>query len=149
MATLTVLKFETPDGARRGVDLLQNLQRQQLIEVEDVAVVIWPTGARKPKTKHLGHMTGFGALDGAFWGLLFGIIFFVPAIGMAVGATMGVLTSRFKDYGISEEFIKQVREKVTQGSSALFVLSRAAVADKVITAFKSAPKFELLASNLT
>ena len=149
MATLTVLKFETPDGARQGVELLQSLQQEKLIEVQDVAFVTWPAGARKPKTRHLGHMSGWGALDGAFWGLLFGMIFFAPVIGVAVGATMGAVTGRFKNYGVSDEFIKQLREKVTEGSSAVFILSRAAVVDKVADAFKSLPKFELLASNLT
>jgi uncharacterized membrane protein len=62
---------------------------------------------------------------------------------------MGAVTSRFKDYGISDDFIKHLREKVTEGSSALFVLSKGAVVDKVADDFKSLPKFELLASNLT
>ena len=93
-------------------------------------------------------MAGTGALGGAFWGMLFGMIFFVPFFGMAVGAAMGTLAGSFKNYGIDEDFIKQVREKVTEGSSALFLLTSDAVKDKVVDALKGT-EFEIIASNLT
>jgi uncharacterized membrane protein len=52
------------------------------------------------------------------------------------------------DYGISDDFIKQTREKVTEGTSALFLLTSAAVQDKVLAELK-AFDFELISSNLT
>jgi uncharacterized membrane protein len=52
------------------------------------------------------------------------------------------------DYGISDEFIKQTREKVTEGTSALFLMTSDAVKDKVVEELKG-EKFELIASNLT
>ena len=57
---------------------------------------------------------------GAFWGMLFGLIFFVPFFGLAVGAAMGALSGKFNDYGIDDNFIKQTRAKVTEGTSACF-----------------------------
>jgi uncharacterized membrane protein len=89
-----------------------------------------------------------GALDGAFWGMLFGLIFFVPFFGLAVGAAMGALSGKFADFVIDDNFIKSVREKVTEGTSALFVLSSGAVMDKVADAFKGT-QMELIQSNLT
>src|SRR5262245_54318626 len=100
MATLTVFKFETPDGADKGLTLMQNLMKQNLIQVHDAAVVSWPQGARKPRTRQQTNLKAIGALDGAFWGMLFGLLFFVPLLGMAVGAAMGSLTGLFVDYGI-------------------------------------------------
>jgi uncharacterized membrane protein len=42
-----------------------------------------------------------------------------------------------------------VRSKVTEGSSALFLLVGQVTTDRVIEAFKSAPKFEVVATNLS
>ena len=68
---------------------------------------------------------------------------------MAVGAAIGALSAHLGSYGIDEDFIKQVRAKATEGTSGLFLLLGAVTADKVIEAFKGAPHFELIASNLT
>ena len=42
---------------------------------------------------------------------------------MAVGAAAGALAGSLADYGIDDDFIKNVREKVTEGTSALFLLT--------------------------
>jgi uncharacterized membrane protein len=52
------------------------------------------------------------------------------------------------DYGISDEFIKTTREKVTPGTSALFLMTEGAVKDKIVEELKGY-EFELIASNLT
>ena len=148
MATLTVWKFETAEGAQDALNKLGDLAKQQLIQIQDAAVVAWPAGAKKPKTKNYGSMTGQGALSGAFWGMLFGLIFFVPFFGLAIGAAMGALAGKFADYGIDDNFIKEVREKVTEGTSALFLLSSNAVEDRIAEAFTGV-KMELIQSNLS
>ncbi len=147
MATLSVLKFSTPDGAQQMQSTLLSLQKQQLIEVQDAAIVTWPQGAKQPKTKQLHDMAGAGALQGAFWGMLFGLLFFVPFFGLAVGAAMGALGGKFADYGIDDNFIKQTREKVTEGTSALFLLTSGAVQDKIVDALKG-QSFEILSTSL-
>jgi uncharacterized membrane protein len=148
MATLTVLKFNTPEGAAGMLDVIKPLQKQQLIKIQDAAIVTWPEGKKGPKTQQLVNLAGIGALDGAFWGMLFGLIFFVPWFGMAVGAAFGALGGKMRDYGIDDDFIKNLREKVTEGTSALFLLTSDAVMDKVTEELKG-QKFELIASNLT
>lgn len=131
MATLTVWKFDNPDGAETVLEELKQLQAQELIKVLDGAVVSWPADAKRPKTRQLADMTGRGALGGAFWGLLFGLLFFIPLIGLAVGAAAGALGGSMADVGIDDSFIKEVKQKVTPGTSALFLLSSDAVLDKV------------------
>ncbi len=148
MATLTVLKFPTPDGAEQMLDTVKSLQKQELIKLHDAAIVTWPQGKKSPKTRQLTNLAGLGALDGAFWGMLFGLIFFVPFFGLAVGAAFGALAGAFSDYGIDDAFIKKTREKVTEGTSALFLMTSDAVQDKVIAQLKGRD-FELIASNLT
>ena len=148
MTTLTVFKFATAEGANQMLEKVQSLQKMELIKVQDAAIVTWPVGKDKPKTKQLANLAGIGALQGAFWGMLFGLIFFVPFFGLAVGAAFGALGGKMADYGIDDNFIKQTREKVTQGTSALFLLTSDVVKDKVIAELKGF-EFELIASNLT
>jgi uncharacterized membrane protein len=141
MATLSVLKFNDPGGADRVLIALEGLQERQMITLEDAAVVSWPQGNKKPKTRQLH---GGGAGWGAFWGFLIGMIFFVPFLGAAVGAMSGSLS----DVGIDDDFIKQVREKVTEGTSALFALTSGATAlDKVVDELKQYD-FEVISTNL-
>jgi uncharacterized membrane protein len=71
----------------------------------------------------------------------------VPFFGLAVGMALGALSGKFADYGIDDNFIKQTREKVTEGTSALFLLTSGAVQDKVVEAMKG-QTFEILSTNL-
>jgi uncharacterized membrane protein len=148
MATLTVLKFPTADGADKMLGTIESLQKQQMITIQDAAIVSWPAGKKKPKTRQIQNLAGAGALMGAFWGMLFGLLFFVPILGLAVGAGMGALMGSFADVGIDDNFIKQVRNQVTEGTSALFLMSSGAVEDRVREAVKG-QQFELIATNLS
>jgi uncharacterized membrane protein len=148
MASLTVWKFQTPYGADTALEKLQSLQSQQLINVQDAAVVSWETGKKKPKTRELHDTKLGGALGGGFWGLLFGLIFFVPLLGLAIGAASGALFGSLADVGISDSFIKSVRDQITPGTSALFLLSSNAVIDRVKQEF-SGTEAELISTNLS
>jgi uncharacterized membrane protein len=148
MATLTVWKFKTSGGAEDALGKLEQLQKEQLITVHDGAVVTWPEGAKKPKTRQLHSLAGAGAMGGAFWGFLFGLLFFIPLLGMAVGAAMGALSGSMADVGIDDNFIKQVRDKITPGTSALFLMTSGAVQDKVRAAFEGT-EMELIQTNLS
>ena len=147
MATLSVLKFAEADGADRMISRLEDLQKMEMIKIEDAAIVSWPEGQKKPRTRNLSGLTGLGAMDGAFWGFLFGLIFFVPLLGAAVGAAMGALSGSMADIGIDDDFVKRVRETVTEGTSALFLLSSGAVIDRVKEAVEGM-EFEIVTTNL-
>jgi uncharacterized membrane protein len=148
MATLSVLKFDDPNGADRVLIALEGLQEQQMINLEDAAVVSWPAGTKKPKTHQLHSTAGAGASWGALWGFLFGLIFFMPFLGAAMGAAGGALGGSLDDVGIDDDFIRQVREKVTPGTSALFALTSGATApDRVIDELKQYD-FEIISTNL-
>src|SRR4051794_33328570 len=135
MATLTVWKFDSPGGADDAVVTLERLSKEELIKIHDAATVSWPEGKKKPKTHQLSNLAGAGALGGAFWGLLFGLLFFIPLLGLAIGAAAGALGGSLSDVGIDDDFIKGVRDEVTPGTSALFVMSSDAVLDKVQAEF--------------
>jgi uncharacterized membrane protein len=148
METLTVLEFDTAEGAQKALHVVEDLSKRQLINLHDAAIVTWSEGKKKPKTEQLHNLAGVGALSGAFWGMLFGLIFFIPIFGMVVGAAMGALAGSMAHVGINEDFIKSVRGKVTEGTSALFLMTSGAVEDRVADAMKQF-KFEIIATNLS
>lgn len=149
MAVLTIWRFDSADGAGRAAGTLADLASRQLITIHDAATVSWPDGARKPKLKQLNNLTGRGALSGAFWGMLFGLIFLVPLLGAAVGAAAGAASGSLVDVGIDDELIRQIRDRVTPGTSALFVLSSDAVLERVRDAFVAHGEPELIFTNLS
>jgi uncharacterized membrane protein len=148
MATLSVWKFDDPAGAAQAIATLEGLQREELITIDDAAVVSWPADKKRPKTKQLHNLASRSALSGSFWGLLFGLLFFVPLFGMAVGAAIGALSGSLADVGIDDEFIAAIRSEVQPGTSALFVMTSDAVRDDVRDAF-AGQHASLLHTNLS
>jgi uncharacterized membrane protein len=77
-------------------------------------------------------MTALGAARGgsmgALWGTLVGLLFLNPLAGAAAGALSGSLT----DYGINDDFVRQLGETIPVDSSALFVLVKSVTEDKVL-----------------
>jgi len=149
MATLTVWKFDTPTGAEEASLTLQELARENVVVLHDAATVTWEKGQSKPRTRQLSSTTVSGALGGSFWGLLFGMIFFVPLLGAALGAAAGALAGSLGEAGIDDSFINKIRDQVTPGTSALFVLTTDAVVDKIHEAFADHAPAELLFTNLS
>jgi uncharacterized membrane protein len=148
MATLTVWRLSTADGAEQLLAAVSDLQKQELIKVHDAALVSWPPGAKKPKTRQAHNLAAAGAMSGAFWGMLFGLLFFVPLLGLAVGAAAGALGGSMADVGIDDGFIKRVRDSITPGTSAVFLMTSDAVVDRVTDALRGF-NAELIQTNLS
>jgi uncharacterized membrane protein len=130
MATLAVWQYDTADGAGRAATSLELLADDDAPVLQDAALVEWQAGARKPRTRQLEDSPATGALDVGFWGLLFGLIFYVPLLGAAIGAATGALAGALADIGIDDHFINRVRDRVTPGTSALFLLTSGGLADR-------------------
>jgi len=135
MADLVVLAFDSEDGAVQMRDKLSQLQKQQIIELADAAVVVRKQDG-KVKVKQAVSLVGAGALGGAFWGMLIGIIFWMPWLGLAIGAASGALSGKFTDIGVDDDFIKQVGNTIEPGHSALFLLVVKATGDKLADELK-------------
>ena len=131
MSELVVFAFETETGAAEMRDELQRLQKQQLITLDDAAVVVRRQDG-KVKVKQAVNLVGEGALGGAFWGMLIGLLFWAPWLGLAIGAAAGALGGAVGDYGIDDKFIKEVGNSIDPGNSALFLLVRDVTPDKVM-----------------
>jgi uncharacterized membrane protein len=72
----------------------------------------------------------------------------VPLLGAAVGAALGVWSTSIIDMGISDKFIDEVKQKVTPGTSALFLLTDDTVVAEIENALKDL-NAHLVASNLS
>lgn len=71
----------------------------------------------------------------------------MPLLGLAVGAATGALSGSLANVGIDDEFIKRIRESVTPGTSALFLLTNHAVEDRAAERFTEVG--ELIHTNLS
>ncbi|MBA1159089.1 DUF1269 domain-containing protein [Microvirga mediterraneensis] len=139
MAELVTIGFDNPHEADRVLTELARLQREYLIDLEDAVVAIrQPDG--KVNLKQSINLVGVGAasggLSGALWGSLVGLLFLNPVAGMAlgglVGAGSGALSGSLVDYGIDDNFIRQVADTLQPNTSALFILVRKAQPEKVL-----------------
>jgi len=131
MSTLAVIAYPEQDTAAKAATKLSSMQKEYLIELEDVA---WVTKSPEGKLKlHQGSsLTGAGAAGGALWGFVFGLLFLVPIAGLALGAATGALMGKLSDFGIDDKWIKEVSGSIPAGGSALFVLARNSQNERVL-----------------
>jgi uncharacterized membrane protein len=135
MSNLVVIGFDDEHTAFEMRAALAKMQKEYLIEMEDV-VVVTKDEKEKVKLHQAVNLTAAGAAGGGFWGMLIGMIFLNPLLGAAMGAGAGALSGKLRDIGISNNFMKELGETLTPGSSALFVLIRKATPEKVLEQLK-------------
>jgi uncharacterized membrane protein len=131
MSDLIVIGYDDEYKAEEVRLALAKLQVEHLIEREDAAVVV-KNAKGKIQLKQAVNLTSAGAVSGGFWGMLIGILFFAPLFGAAVGAASGALAGALSDIGVDDNFMRELGETMTPGSSALFVLVRKVTPDKVL-----------------
>jgi uncharacterized membrane protein len=148
MATITVLKFARAEGAAAGLDRIQALKSRNLIKLYDAVIVSWPVGKACPQANQLIDLVSLGTAGGLFLGMFIGFVFATPFFGAAVGVALGALGGAFRDSGIDDAFVRRVRQNVTEGTSALFLMTGDAVLDRVADEMKQL-EFEILATNLS
>jgi uncharacterized membrane protein len=135
MSNLVVIGFDDETTAFELRAKLAKLQKEYLIDMEDV-VVVTKDEKGKVKLHQAVNLTAAGAVGGGFWGMLIGLIFLNPLLGAAVGAGAGAISGKLSDIGVDDKFMKELAETVKPGSSALFVLVRKATPDKVLEQLK-------------
>ena len=139
MGQLVVLGFDGIPAADEVLNKLRSLKAQHLLDLED-AVVVERDAEGKVHIKQAVNLTTLGAtsggLSGALWGTLVGLLFLNPLAGMVIGAGAGAgagaLSGSLMDYGVNDDFVKQLSETIPNNSSALFVLVREVTMDKVV-----------------
>jgi len=139
MSDLIVLDFDGIGTADEVLTKLRSLKKENLIDLEDACVVVH-TDAGVVQIKQAINLVGVGAASGASTGMLVGalagLLLLNPLAGMVAGglagAGFGALSGSMADYGINDEFIKNIGKTIPKGSSALFVLVKSSTPDKVL-----------------
>ncbi|MGL5837544.1 MAG: DUF1269 domain-containing protein [Sphingorhabdus sp.] len=139
MSELIVLGFKQSNEADHVLTDLGRLRKEHLIDLDDAVVAIRDPDGKvhiKQSINVVARHASFGTLSGALWGSLIGLLFMNPLAGMAiggvVGAGTGVLSGSLVDYGINDDFIRDLGKTLSPDSSALFLLIRKAQPEKVL-----------------
>jgi len=149
MSSLVVVGFPTAEEAEQVRQELVDIQREQLISLED-AVVVEHDSKGQVHLRQALNLTAAGALGGGFWGSLVGLLFLNPLLGAAIGAGIGAASGSVSDLGINDGFMRELGETLPQGSAALCVLLRDSTPDRVIERLRRhAPHARLLRTNLS
>lgn len=131
MSTLIVIAFKDKLKAEEVLLELKKLEKEYVVDLEDAAIVT-KDDEGQIKIKQTHNLTLSGAVGGGFWGGLIGILFLNPLLGFALGAGAGALTGSLSDYGIPDDFIKELGGTIDKGNSALFFLLRSVTVDKLL-----------------
>lgn len=131
MSQLIVIGFDNADDAFALRTDLAAAQKEYLLKLEDAVVVTRPTEGEYQLHQAL-NLTTAGAWGGGFWGALVGLIFLNPLAGAAIGAGAGALAGNATDYGIPDDFIRQIGKTVPVGSGAVFILAEDMNLDKLL-----------------
>ncbi|MBI1170942.1 DUF1269 domain-containing protein [bacterium] len=131
MSDLIVISFENESTAFELRSELIKLQKEYLLEMEDV-VVVTRSEDMKVQLHQASNLTAMGAVGGGFWGMLIGLIFLNPLAGAVLGAGAGALSGRLSDVGINDDFMKELGRRLKPGTAAVFVLARKFNAEKVV-----------------
>jgi uncharacterized membrane protein len=139
MSDLVCLAFKDVDTADHFLNELRGMQKEHILELEDACIVVRDAD-EKIHLKQSVNLVAIGARGGASFGMLMGtlvgVLFMNPLAGLLtgglLGAGSGALQGKLMDYGIDDEFIKSLGNTIEPNSSAIFLLVREAVADKVM-----------------
>jgi uncharacterized membrane protein len=139
MADLVVVAYDGEDTADQVLNKLRQLQKEYLVDLEDAVVAVRDKNG-KVRIKQAVPLVKLGAASGAAWGGLFGLLVGVVLLnpllgwvaGLALGAGAGALSGALADYGINDDFIKELGKTLDRGKSAMFMLVRRVNADKAL-----------------
>lgn len=118
---IAVVTFQDTEGAGKLLDMLKDLEKQKLVELDDAVIVVKDVDG-EVKVKETKDLTkAKGAAKGGTLGLVVGLMLGGPIGGVLLGAAAGALASRKVDLGIPKGKIDLLVQEMVDGSSALFV----------------------------
>jgi hypothetical protein len=149
MSSLVVVGFPTVSEAEEVRRDLVDIQKEELIALED-AVVVEHDVDGKVHLRQALNLTTAGAVGGGFWGSLVGLLFLNPLLGAAVGAGIGAASGSLSDLGINDNFLREVGETLPAGTEALCLLVRNSTPDRLVERLRAhAPHAKLLRTSLS
>lgn len=130
MSQLVAVVYDTPEIARAAADRLRAEGPGQTIQMRDLVIAVRSEDGTVKLDQSVDLIAG-GVLGGAFWGSLIGLLFLNPLFGAVGGAAGGAVAGWFADYGIDDDFMREIAQRLVPGKAALFVLAEHLTIDKI------------------
>jgi uncharacterized membrane protein len=131
MSDLIAIAYDDLDQATQVSRTIGELQKSHVVELVD-SVIVERRDNGKIKLHQSRPLATMGAASGALWGGLIGLLFMVPLLGVAIGGAAGAAGGALSDYGIEDDFMREVGERLQPGNAALFLLVAKSTPDKLI-----------------
>jgi uncharacterized membrane protein len=130
---LLVISFDDPLRAQEFLIAVARLQKNNEIQLHDAVII----QRGQDGTSHVRETTditpGQASAGAGVWGLLLGTLFGGPIGGLVVGAASaggGALYAKLVDTGVKDATVRELREAVPPGRTALALLvSHVSIAD--------------------
>jgi uncharacterized membrane protein len=121
MSNILVITFEDEHQGMEVLKSLRNLEHQNLLNLNDAAVIVKDAEGKVQIKNMTESGVKVGAVGGGALGLMIGSIMF-PVVGTVIGAAAGALIGKTFQTGVDKKFIKEVKESLTPGSSAILFI---------------------------
>jgi len=131
VSDLVAIAYDDQQTAETVRATRADLSQEKIVELDD-AVVVTRDENGKVGLHQTFHPVSSGAAGGALWGSLIGLIFLMPLMGLVIGAASGALGGAVTDVGVNDNFMKELGQKLTPGTSALVLLVRKSTPDKLL-----------------
>ena len=116
-------------AASQMADTLNILQQQQDLTLQDAAISIRQAdGSNRMWTCR--ELVGTGRLGGMFWGVFFALIYWSRFWGLNIGSVVD-------DYGIDDEFIRQISLQMAKEHSTLALVAEDSAIAPITHALKA------------
>lgn len=146
MSDLIVVAFENLEDARTAMRQLRELEGNGQVQFEDTALVERAADGNVHVKNELTGATETGAAIGAFAGALLSFVF--PVVGLAIGALGGAAVGSMFKTGVEQSFVDEVKDKLSPGRSALFLVIRQGSTDALVAALEPF-KGEVIQTNIS
>jgi uncharacterized membrane protein len=120
MSNVVVVTFDNEHEATDLRRTLRSLEKNDLLDVEDAAVIVRDAEGKVKVDDETSHGVAVGIGAGALAGLF--VAFMFPIVGIAVGAASGAAVAHFMELGVDKKFVKDVTEALQPGTSALLIV---------------------------
>jgi uncharacterized membrane protein len=134
MRDLIVVAFDQLDDARVAMRRLRELEGEGQVQFEDTALL---ERTNKGEIHVKNELTGTTETGAAIGGLVGAVVtFFFPVVGLALGAAAGAAVGAMMKTGVEPSFVDDVKQKLSPGRSALFLVVRRGSMDSLIAALE-------------